>query len=155
MCFQTVRALSCEVDAGEGVGVGGFVVVAVIWLGFFAVHGAVVVVVFLIGWAVAEGGFWGLEILAGVPVESMEPRERVDGWDCGACSNWGEQGAVLNCSEGVGESASESASREVSEIKMEGFSAVSRERDLCAQSWLSKVAHTRLTGCSFDAAVPR
>jgi hypothetical protein len=77
--------------------------------------------------------------LAGVAVaESREARDRTEvGAVCPVFSVAGEQGAVLKCSEGVGDVILPSPSKEVSEIKMEGLSVVlSEELDL----WISSSA---------------
>lgn len=80
----------------------------------------------------------GILFLAGVAVaERREARERIEVGAVWPVSVAGEQGAVLKCSEGVGDVMLASPSREVSEIKMEGLSAVlSDELDL----WISNSA---------------
>ena len=80
----------------------------------------------------------GIVFLAGVAVaERGEARERIEVGAVCPVSADGEQGAVLKCSDGVGDIMLPSPSREVSEIKMEGLSAVlSDETDL----WISNSA---------------
>jgi hypothetical protein len=96
-------------------------------------------------------------ILAGVLVaERREARERIEVGAVCPVAVGGEQSAVLEWSEGVGDVMLASPSREVSEIRMEGLSVVlSDEADL----WISISARSELhnwsIGCLADAASPR
>lgn len=153
MCFQTVRAESFSGSVGEGEEEGEveglliFVVEVEVVMGRVAAQGVLGLVVVT---------FWSLAVLAGVAVESRERKECVEGRERDAVSDKGEHGAVLDCSEGVGDAAPVSTSRDVSEIRIEGLSAaVSRERDLCAWSWFSRDWQISSMGCSFDAVGPR
>jgi hypothetical protein len=76
------------------------------------------------------GGFAGVAV-----AERREACERIEVGAVCPVSVDGEQGAVLQCSEGVGDVMLPSPSSEVSEIRMEGLSAVlSDELDLWACS---------------------
>ena len=99
----------------------------------------------------------GILALAGVAVaERREARERIEVGAVWPVSVAGEQGAVLKCSEGVGDVMLASPSREVSEIKMEGLSAVlSDELDLWISNSARSALHSWSIGCLADAASPR
>lgn len=143
MCFQSARASSDPLpESGlEGFGCGfdsAVVVFAVVIRGCADVVGALS---FLLG------------NLAGV-AERRDPRDRVDAGAVGAVSDVGEHGAVLNLPEGAGEVMLESASREVSEIKIEGLSAAI-SAELEARNWVSSAVHSCLTASSSEALGPR
>jgi hypothetical protein len=93
-------------------------------------------------------------ILAGVLV--AERREACERIEVGAVCPVSVEGELLKCSDGMGDVMLPSPSRDVSEIKMEGLSAVlSDELDL----WISNSARSPLHNWSIgylaDATSPR
>lgn len=165
MCFHTVRALSSW-EGGEMSGLGAGVGVLAVgdlgcgraWLGIGALFSAFDDSV-LVGSTVVEGNpeftgtVWSLGTLPGVAVGSSETSERVECCERDAVSDSDEQGPVLNCSEAAGDATLESASSDVSEMRIEGLS--SRERELWARIWFSSAVQMRFTGGSSDAVSPR
>jgi hypothetical protein len=96
-------------------------------------------------------------IFAGVLVaERRDARERIEVGAVCPVSVGGEQRAVLEWSEGVGDVMLASPSSDVSEIKMEGLSVVlSDETDLWISSSARSELHSWSIGCLADAASPR